>query len=148
MARKKPSGAGSNSRRFADVTRPDGTTLKVPVVKDAATFIYVSENGEWPADYTCKLLYDATWMQDNVVFELEEVGAGMGMGETRTVQVLEVRNTVMVDRSGKYTSFGQTIKRVLVALVADATDLEEVTAEDLDEHEWDVRLPKRRKGDV
>ena len=41
---KRPSGAGSNSRRFATITKPDGTKVKVPAVKYAGTIIYLADD--------------------------------------------------------------------------------------------------------
>lgn len=83
MAReRRPSGLGNKSRRFATVTQPDGEKVSVPAPKDAATYLYVAtEDGAWPNGRPlCTLLYDATWMVEGAVFELEEMGAGHGMG--------------------------------------------------------------------
>ena len=133
MARKKPSGNGSLSRRFATVTQPDGTALKVPVVKDAGTFIYLANpDGSWPQKTLATLLYDAAWMQEGVRFELEELAPGLGMGERSTVHILAVHNIVSLDRSGKYNKFGQVKKLVLITPIASTDDLAELELDDLE----------------
>jgi len=134
MTRKKPSGDGNKSRRFALVTQPDGSTLKVPVVKDAGTFLYLANpDGSWPRTTLTTLLYDAAWMQENVRFELEELAPGLGMGERSTVHILAVHNIVSVDRSGKYAKFGQVKKLVLIKPTSSTDDLAELEIDNLEE---------------
>lgn len=109
--RKRPSGVGSNSRRFAEVTTPDGSTLKVPVAKDAATFIFMATDaGKWPRTPVTTLLVDASWILEGATLELEEMRPGRGMGSRTTVQVVEVRVVVAI-HEGK---FGQVKRMVLV----------------------------------
>lgn len=116
------------------MTQPDGRKLKVPVVKDAGTFIYLANpDGTWPANFIAKLLYDATWMIEQTRFELENIAPGEGMGKRETVQVIEAQNIVAVDRSGRYSQFGQVKKRVLVTPVANTEALREATASELAE---------------
>lgn len=110
MSRRRPSGRGSNSRRFAEVPGPDGSTLRVPQVKDAATFIYLAEtDGSWPRTPAATLLVDASWLVEGATFELTEMRPGKGMGTTTTVQVVEARVEVAV-HEGKYAQ----IKRLLL----------------------------------
>lgn len=133
MVRKKPSGDGSHSRRFAKVAQPDGSTVKVPAVKDAGTFLYLANpDGTWPPKALAILLYDATWMQENVRFELESVTPGSGMGERQTVHILAVHNVVAIDRGGKYSKFGQVRKSVLVTPITDTDDIAELEVDDLE----------------
>ncbi len=109
--RKRPGGVGSNSRRFAEVTTPEGETLKVPVAKDAGTFLFLAtESGGWPRQPITTLLSDASWIGEGTTLHLEEMRPGHGMGDTLTVQVIEVRVIVSV-HDGK---FGQIKSMVLV----------------------------------
>lgn len=109
--RKRPSGVGSNSKRFATVHTPEGEELKVPVAKDAATFIFIAtETGDWPATPITTLLADASWITEGATLVLEELRPGEGMGSRRTVQVVEMRVQVAVHK-GK---FGQIKRMVLV----------------------------------
>lgn len=133
MSRKKPSGDGNKSRRFAEVTQPDGTTLKVPVVKDAGTFIYLANpNKSWPKKTLATLLYDAAWMVEGVRFELEELAPGLNMGSRSTVHILAVHNIVSLDRTGKYSKFAQVKKLVLITPTANTDDLAELELDDLE----------------
>lgn len=113
--RKRPSGVGSNSRRFAEVTTPDGETLKVPVAKDVGTFIFLAtKTGKWPRSPLTTLLTDASWIAEGSTLELEEMRPGRGMGDVLTVQVVEVKVRVSI-HEGK---FGQIKRMVLVDEVA------------------------------
>lgn len=94
MARKKASGVGSGSRRFARKHHPDGASSVVPAARDAATLLYLAtQDGEWPAahEFIGKALYDATWIREGESLVLVEMRPGKGMGSKRTVQVLDVR---------------------------------------------------------
>ncbi len=128
MSRKRPSGLGSNSRRFATITEPDGTKLKVPAAKDAATFVYVSENGGWPRNAITALTYDVTWLVEGAFVDLKEMRPGRGMGEIRTFQVLEVRQEICV-YPGKY---GQAIRMVLLREVRSTNEIASMVTEDLE----------------
>lgn len=113
--RKRPSGVGSNSRRFADVTTPAGEHLKVPVVKDVGTFLFVRSPGEpWPRKATALLLDPAVELQEGALIELEEVGAGAGMGALTGATIVRVVVRVAVDSTGRYTKFAQ-LKRLVYA---------------------------------
>lgn len=129
MSRRRPSGAGSNSRRFATVKRPDGTSVKVPAVKDAGTFVYIrAHDGSWPEASIGLMAYDATWMEEGAVFQLEEMRPGRGMGSTVTVMVVEVRRTMCIFE-GK---FSQVRRQVLVAEVESDAELEAVALQELE----------------
>lgn len=110
MSRQRPSGAGSNSRRLAAVSQPDGSELLVPQVKDAATFIFIAEpDGSWPRRPLTTLLIDAAWVEEGSTLHLEEMRPGHGMGRVLTAQVVDVRVHITI-HPGKY---GQ-IKRMLL----------------------------------
>lgn len=131
MSRKKPSGDGNKSRRFAEVTQPDGTTLKVPVVKDAGTFIYLANpDKSWPKKTLATLLYDAAWMVEGVRFELEELAPIAG--SRQTVHILAVHNIVSLDRTGKYSKFAQVKKLVLITPTHNLEDWAELELDDLE----------------
>lgn len=109
--RKRPSGVGSNSRRFAEHVTSEGESLKVPVAKDAGTFVFLATaDGGWPRTPVTTLLTDASWIGEGSTLELEELRPGKGMGQRTTVQVVEVRVVVAV-HEGK---FGQIKRMVLV----------------------------------
>lgn len=119
MARRKASGPGSNSRRFADIRRPDGSIDRVPAAKDAATYLFqATATGDWPGQFFAKFLYDATWIEDGIVIELEEKRPGHGMGHLTTVQVLEVRARIDIYPNGH----AQVRRLVLVTEVPGADD--------------------------
>lgn len=121
MSRQRPSGIGSNSRRFASV---DDT--KVPVAKDAATIVYVrAHDGSWPTKPTARLLYDASWITEGVTFEVEDLRPGRGMGSVRTFIAVEVRQRITVF-DGKW---GQSKRLVLAAEVLPASVFEEAIVE-------------------
>jgi hypothetical protein len=117
MGRKKLSGLGSNSRRFATIRRPDGGEDRVPAPKDAATYIFVAnEDGSWPRTFLAKLLYDITWIEEGTILELQEMRPGHGMGQRMTVKVIEACARVDVYPAGK----AQVRRLVLVTEVPDA----------------------------
>lgn len=136
MAReRRPSGLGNKSRRFATVTQADGEKVTVPAPKDAATYLYVAtESGTWPDSRPlCTLLYDATWMVEGTVFELEEMGAGHGMGTKSTVRVTDTHAVVAIDSGRiKTNGYGQIKRSVLVEVVADSDDIAELGTDDLE----------------
>ena len=118
MRRVRPSGDGSHSRRFAEVTQPDGTKLKVPVVKDAGTFFFVAtEDGGWPSTYLACVLADIDSLEEGQFVELEEVAPGLSMGSLEVLQVIEQKLRISLDRSGKYAKFAQLKRMVLLAPV-------------------------------
>lgn len=134
MSRKKPSGDGNKSRRFATVQQPDGSTLKVPVVKDAGTFFFVAnDEGGWPKTYLACVLGDVDSLTEGQFVELEEMAPGLNMGSLKVMQVIEQRVRIALDRSGKYSKFAQLKRLILLAQVADD---DEVQAE-LDDLEGD-----------
>ena len=127
MARQKPSGDGSLSRRFATVTQPDGSTLKVPVVKDAGTFFFLADDdGGWPKTYLACILTDIDSLAEGQFVELEELAPGLNMGNVKVMQVIEQRVRIALDRSGKYSKFAQFKRLILLEPVASN---EEVQAE-------------------
>lgn len=129
MSRRRPSGRGSNSRRFAEVSGPDGSKTRVPAVKDAGTFVYIREHdGSWPSTPVTTLLYDAAWMTEGAVFEVVDMRPGRGMGTTTTVQAVEVRLRIAV-HPGKY---GQTTRLVLVTEVESDDTFAVKTLDDLE----------------
>ena len=134
MARQKPSGDGSLSRRFATVTQPDGTKLKVPVVKDAGTFIYLANpDGSWPKTSLACVLADLSWLAEGAVFGIEESAPGQGMGRVDWCRVAEQRPLISVDRTGKYSKFAQLKRLVLVEKIANPDDIAELGASDLED---------------
>ena len=114
------------------MTLPDGTTVSVPAPKDAATYIYVAnDEGGWPGGKPlCTLLYDVTWIEEGITFEFEEMGAGQGMGEKRTVQCIDTHAVIAIDSGKKRTSgYGQTKRFVLVKEVVSREEWLEMTSE-------------------
>lgn len=111
--RKRPSGLGSNSRRFAEVAATDGSTVRIPVTKDVGTVIYLAdENGAWPRAPHVTLLVNLAELHDGATFEMVDLRPGR-MGQSMTVTVIEVRVRVNLFE-GKY---GQVIRSVLVTPV-------------------------------
>lgn len=114
-ARKRPSGVGSNSRRFAEVKTPDGDTLKVPVAKDVGTFLFLRNVGEpWPKSATALLLDTAVELAEGAFIEVEELAAGAGMGRITGASIIKVVIRVAIDSTGRYTKFAQ-LKRLVYA---------------------------------
>lgn len=110
--RTRPSGAGSNSRRFVERHEPDGSLVRVPAVKDAGSFVYIREHGGgWPNEPVVTLAYDAQWLTEGAVLELKEMRPGHGMGRLTMVQVVELRIQIGLFE-GKY---GQVHRLALVA---------------------------------
>lgn len=129
MSRKRPSGPGSNSKRFAEVRQADGTTLKVPAVKDVGTFLYLADaDGNFPNKPLATILDSAPELQEGTLFEIEEGAAGRGMGNIIGAKVVLVRLRVGVDRSGKYSKFGQLKRLVYVVEVPNFDELAHFSA--------------------
>lgn len=111
--RKRPSGVGSNSRRFAEISTPDGSSLKVPIAKDVGTFLYVRNRGEAkPTEPTAVLLDAASELQEGALIEIEEFGAGAGMGTIVGARVDEVTLRLSIDSTGRFSKFAQLKKIV------------------------------------
>lgn len=125
MTRRRPSGPGGNSRRFADVTSPDGKEFKVPVAKDAATMFCLEEDGGWPKRGATLLAYDVTWAVPGAVMEIEEGRPGYGMGDRITVRVIKSTNRLVVHEG----NWGQMRRWVLCERIDEAMSL---TADDLE----------------
>jgi hypothetical protein len=119
MARRRPSGPGSNSRRFADIKRPDGSIDKVPAAKDAATYLFLATaSGEWPPQFFVKFLYDAVSLDQGTVFELQEMRPGEGMGRISRLKVLSAHSRIDVYPNGH----GQLRRLVLVEEMPDTDE--------------------------
>lgn len=99
------------SRKFARL--PSGE--RIPLLRDAGTYIYLAENGSWPERPLTVLLADLFWIKEGEVLELEDLRPEGEMGKVFRARVLEVRPRVQVHQ-GKY---GQIIRRVLVEEVRD-----------------------------
>jgi hypothetical protein len=122
MSRRRPSGLGSNSRKFAEVRRPDGTADKVPAARDAATYLFLAtEAGAWPERFFLRFLYESPSLKPGAVVELEEMRPGQGMGRVQLFRVLEVRTRVSAYPNG----YGQLRRLVLVELLSTDPGLDE-----------------------
>lgn len=120
--RKRPSGVGSNSRRFAEITTPEGDTLKVPVAKDVGTFLFLRDPDQaWPDAPTAVLLDAAAELNEGALIEVEEIGPGAGMGTISGVKVERVIIRVAIDSSGRYSKYGQ-LKRLVYAVRVPTTN--------------------------
>ena len=123
--RKRPSGNGAHSTRFAEVKR-DGDILKIPVVKDAWAFLFLAdEGGDWPKKPSTVLLVAADFREGDV-FELEEGRPGSGMGTIMSVKVLEVVRRVVI-HPGK---FGPVKYMILVVPVVSNKDFGDLTSDE------------------
>ena len=125
--RKRPSGLGSNSRRFASITNPDGTATSVPAARDACTYVCIEEGGEWPRAATAVLLYDAVWMAEGKTFRIKEMRPGRGMGSTKTMRVIDSAEEMEL-HEGKYA---QVKRWVLCREVESPEQVDSYTADDL-----------------
>lgn len=113
--RRRASGDGSNSKRFATVKMPDGREAKIPAAKDASTYIcMVTPEGTWPQKALVVLLYDVTWLMEGSVFELEEMRPGHGMGNVTSLRVLSSRARVQLHEG----CYGQVQRWLLCEEVA------------------------------
>lgn len=133
--RKRPSGVGSNSRRFVKYPDSEGREIRVPVAKDAGTFVYIcGRNGGWPSTPVVSLAYDAQWLVEGAVFEVVEMRPGQGMGTQRMVEVIDVRLRVSL-HPGKW---GQAQRLVLATPVEHDDDLAKLTAADFERRSLEV----------
>ncbi len=127
--RKRPSGVGSNSRRFATQTDELGREVRVPVTKDAGSFVYIrGHDGSWPSTPVVSLAYDAAWLVDGAVFELVEMRPGNGMGATQMVEVVELRIQTSI-HPGKW---GQVKRLALVVPIEHDDAIAGLTVVDLE----------------
>lgn len=113
--RKRPSGNGSNSRRFSKVTTPNGEELKVPAVKDVGTFLYLSDDDGATWSRPVLILDGAYELREGALIEVEELAPGNGMGVVTGARITMVKVRVGVDTSGRYSRFGQ-LKRLVYAV--------------------------------
>lgn len=120
MTKRRPGGDGGNSRRFATVETPKGV-VKIPVVKDAGTAVYFSEDYNWPQSPITTVLTDTTWMIEGSTFNLVDMrpANGKGMGHKTRVVVVAV-DMDLLRYEGK---FGQVLRRVLVNEAPSAEDI-------------------------
>lgn len=127
---KRPSGVGSNSRRFATFCRPDGSKLKVPVAKDVGTFLFLSRDGEqWPAAPIAKIMDSAPDLQEGVLFDVENLvpaaeleGIKLGMGDIVGAQVVRVKVIVALDPTGRFSQFAQLKRLIYAVLIPESLD--------------------------
>lgn len=113
MARRHLS--GRNAKQLPKIVEIAGQPI--PVVKDAATEIYVAENGEWPRRPLTTLLVDMPWMEEGVDFEMLNLIPGHNMGARIEARVIEIKVVVEV-HEGKY---GQVRRKVLVEAEGDTS---------------------------
>ena len=124
MGRRRPSGPGGNSARFATISAPDGKEFKVPVARDAATMFCLEENGDWPKRGSTLLAYDVTWALPGKVLTIVEGRTGKGMGDRIKVRVIKSQEELVIHDG----NWGQIRRWVLVERIEDALEL---TADDL-----------------
>lgn len=120
--RKRPSGAGSNSTRFAEITNRAGERIKIPVVKDAATLFYRAIDGErWPTprDPQVIILRDLQ-LDEGDTFRLTNLTPG-AMGQTGKVLIIAAELEVLFSEKTKY---GQHLRHLLFV---DAPELDELS---------------------
>lgn len=128
--RKRPSGVGSNSRRFATVKQPNGEALKVPVAKDVGTFLFLSRDGEtWPERPVGKIMDAAPDLQDGTIFDVENLvpaaeleGIRLGMGDRVGAQVVRVKVIVSLDPTGRFSQFAQLKRLIYAVLIPESID--------------------------
>lgn len=127
--RKRPSGVGSNSTRFAQVRMPNGRDARVPAAKDACTYICMATpTGGWPDKALVVLLYDVTWLVEGGVLELEELRPGHAMGGMTTLRVVNSRTRVQLHEG----NYGQMQRWLLCVEVASGEAVDSATPDDLD----------------
>ncbi len=125
---RRPSGLSPKQRRFATRPGPDGSDILIPLTQDAATYIYVcDDNGEWVQPHAAKLLYDAMWLTEGTIINVENLAPPMGMIGYH--QVVEVRLILSIDQPRKGTQrrtkgFGQ-VKRLVLLQPLPEYDLDE-----------------------
>jgi hypothetical protein len=118
MALKRHSGDGSSSRRFAEVMK-DGEVVKLPVVKDTGTIIYLTNNGQWVKNPLAVIPADIDWLVEGHTFFIEDLTPGH-MGKRTQVRVVDVVNSLqIIRRKGKYAMLGQAKRNVLVQEISD-----------------------------
>ena len=118
MALKRASGTGSTNRRFAKVL-VEGEVIKIPVVKDTGTIIYLTDDGEWPDTPIAVIPADIDWMTEGKEFVLESRTPG-SMGKRVMARVVETQHSIQIERkSGKYAHLGQAKRNVLVQEIND-----------------------------
>lgn len=127
--RRRASGEGGNSKRFAFVKMPDGREAKIPAAKDAATYICLeTPDGGWPDKALVVLLYDVTWLVEGSVLELEEMRPGHGMGGLRTLRVINSRTRLQVHEG----CYGQMQRWLLCEELESVADRMTLTPDDLE----------------
>lgn len=127
--RRRASGEGGNSKRFAFVKMPDGREAKIPAAKDAGTFICLATpEGEWPDRAEITLLYDVTHLVEGSTFRIKEMRPGYGMGKTKTVRVIET-DFEIEQHEGCY---GQAKRALLCVEVMSGKEANELTPDDLE----------------
>lgn len=126
--RRKPSGMGGNSKRFATVKMPDGRQAKIPAAKDAATYVCLATpEGGWPDKALVVLLYDVTWLVEGSVLELEEMRPGQGMGSVETLRVINSRTRLQLHEG----CYGQMQRWLLCEVMESVDERMNLTAADL-----------------
>lgn len=127
--RRRASGEGGNSKRFAFVRMPDGREAKVPAAKDAATYICLANpDGSWPDKADITLLYDVTHLVEGKTFRIKEMRPGHGMGQYKSVRVVE-EDFVIDQHEGNY---GQAQRALLCVEVASGGAINAMTPDDLE----------------
>ncbi|GBF05878.1 hypothetical protein DAERI_060138 [Deinococcus aerius] len=113
MTRRRPSGLGSNSRKFSEVRMPDGKTFVVVRARSAATLLCLAEDGGgWPDRGFTVLDFDLASARPGDLLEIEGGRAGQGLGEISAVRVIESRARVRTPEGGG--NYGQLQRWVLV----------------------------------
>ncbi|OWL96555.1 hypothetical protein CBQ26_09260 [Deinococcus indicus] len=126
--RRRASGDGGNSQRFAKVRMPDGREAKIPAAKDASTYICLeTPEGRWPDKAAIVLLYDVTWLVEDSTFELEEMRPGHGMGTMRTYRVIQTRARIQLHEG----CYGQVQRWLLCEELTDLDTRMGMSADDL-----------------
>lgn len=125
---RRPSGLGSNSRKFTEVRAPDGKSFTVVKARSAATLLCLAEDGGWPERGFVMLDFDLDARAGDLL-EVEEGRPGKGLGEIRAVRVIESRPRVRTpEGSGNY---GQLQRWVLVEPVP-GYELNDLELDDLE----------------
>lgn len=116
--RNRPSGMGSNSRRFAKARHPETLEeIKIVASRAVATIWYVANpDGTWPERKALEIDNECSWMHEGDYLEYQDMRPGHDMGNIILYRIAEVRNRVR-EFPGKY---GQAMRRVLLVPVADA----------------------------
>lgn len=129
MSRRRPSGVGSNSQRFAEIRMPDGRKAKVPAAKDAATFFCVATpDGRWPSRAEMVTPYDVTHLTEGTTFTHKEMRPGHGMGTLRPYTVVESQ-VIVEQHEGSWI---QLQRWLLIAPAVGGDELNDLDADALD----------------